>query len=52
MTVTFDKETVTLDLNEKSRTEITHLDRFGLFSPGVGGSKVKIYFDDLEYTVR
>jgi len=52
VTVTLDKEAVTLDLNEKLRADVTHLDRFGLFSPGVGGSKVKIYFDDLEYTVR
>ena len=45
VTVTLDQETVTLDLPEKLRVEDLQLDRFGLFAPGVGGSKVKIYFD-------
>ena len=52
VTVTLDQETVTLDLPEKLRAEDLQFDRFGLFAPGVGGSKVKIYFDDLEYTAR
>ena len=52
LTVTLDKETVTLDVPEKLRAENLQFDRFGLFSPGVGGSKVKIYFDDLEYTAK
>ena len=52
ITVTLDNETVSLDLTEKIRPMVSQLDRFGLFSPGVGGSKVKIYFDDLEYTTR
>lgn len=52
MTVTLDEETVTLDLKEKVKAEGAQLDRFGLFSSRVGGSKVKIYIDDLEYTAK
>ncbi|WP_042725537.1 hypothetical protein [Chthoniobacter flavus] len=52
VTVTLDAETVTLNLTEKLDTGSVQFDRFGLFSPGVGGSKVKIYFDDLEYTAK
>lgn len=33
-------------------TDGVQFDRFGLFSPGVGGSRVKIYFDDLDYTAK
>jgi hypothetical protein len=32
------------------KAEGARLDRFGLFSSRVGGSKVKIWLDDLEYT--
>ena len=52
VTVTLDKETVTLDLTEKTNTDGVQFDRFGLFAPGVGGSKVKIFFDDLDYTAK
>ncbi|HEY3899906.1 MAG TPA: hypothetical protein VGM54_14905 [Chthoniobacter sp.] len=51
VTVTFDEETAVLTLPDKF-TSAPQFDRFGLFSPGVGGSKVKIYFDDLEYTAH
>jgi hypothetical protein len=52
ITVKLDEETVMLEVPEKLRSGELQFDRFGLFSPGVGGSKVKIYFDDLEYTAR
>jgi hypothetical protein len=52
VTLTFDQDTATLALNPQLRAELNHLDRFGLFSPGIGGSKVKIYFADLEYTAK
>jgi hypothetical protein len=52
VTVTLDKETVTLNLTDRVHTDGVQFDRFGLFAPGVGGSKVKIFFDDLDYTAR
>ena len=52
ITVTLDAETVTLNLRDKVRGEGAQLDRFGMLSSHVGGSKVKIYLDDLEYTAR
>ncbi|MCX7886161.1 MAG: hypothetical protein N3B01_02740 [Verrucomicrobiae bacterium] len=50
VTVTLDKEVVTLNLRDKVRAQGAHLDRFGLFASHNGGSKVKIWFDDLTYT--
>jgi len=50
ITVALDQETVTLNLRDKLRTEGAQFDRFGLLSPGIGGSKVKIWLDDLQYT--
>ncbi|MBI5397116.1 MAG: hypothetical protein HZA91_17600 [Verrucomicrobia bacterium] len=50
ITVTLDNETATLNLRDKVRGEGAQLDRFGLLSPGIGGSKVKIWLDDLEYS--
>ena len=52
MTVKLDDETATLEVPENLRSGEMQLDRFGLFSPGIGGAKVKIYFDDLEYTAK
>ena len=47
--VRLDGETVTLDLKSRNHREV-RLDRFGVFTPRVGGSQVKIYFDDVTYT--
>jgi hypothetical protein len=52
MTVKLDDETATLEVPENLRSGEMQFDRFGLFSPGIGGAKVKIYFDDLEYTAK
>jgi hypothetical protein len=52
VTVKLDQETVTLSLSDKVHTDGVQFDRFGLFAPGVGGSKVKIFFDDLDYTAK
>ena len=52
ITMTLDKGIATLNLRDKFRAEGAQLDRFGLLSPGRGGSKVKIWFDDLEYTAN
>jgi hypothetical protein len=52
VTVTLDKETVTLNLRDKVRAQGAQLDRFGMFASHNGGSKVKIWFDDLTYTAQ
>ena len=45
-------ESVTLDLSRAARSEGAHFDHFGLFTSDIGGQLVRIYFDDLEYTVK
>lgn len=49
-TATLDKESATLEIRDKVRAEGARFDRFGILSPGIGGSKVKIWLDDLNYT--
>jgi hypothetical protein len=52
--VTLGDESFTYDLRKGDKAEGARLDRFGLLSsnnPG-GHAQVKIYFDDLQYTVR
>lgn len=51
MQVTLDKQSVRLPLKKGSKQDV-RLDRFGLFTPAVGGQIVKIYLDDLTYTSR
>jgi hypothetical protein len=47
--VHLDNESAVLNLHPRNRDD-GHFDRFGVFTPRVGGSQVKIYFDDLAYT--
>ena len=47
--VTLDKESATLQVRPPQRGKAA-FDRFGVLTPDVGGSQVKIYFDDLTYT--
>jgi hypothetical protein len=47
---TLGTESVTLPLRRGDKSIGGFLDRFGLFTSHIGGSYVKIYFDDLEYT--
>jgi hypothetical protein len=49
--VTLGNESVTLDLRAGLKAEGASFDRFGVFTSDIGGQMVKIYFDDLEYTV-
>ena len=49
--VTLGKESVQLDLKESHRAEGAVFDRFGVFTSTVGGQMVKVYFDDLTYSV-
>jgi hypothetical protein len=46
------KETMTLTLKKGLKAEGASFDRFGLFTPAIGGQIVRIYLDDLTYTVR
>lgn len=45
------EESVTLALKPRQKAEGASLDRFGLFTSTAGGQMVKIYLDDLRYTV-
>ncbi len=49
--VTLGNEAVTLDLRNGDKAADAILDRFGLFTSTAGGQMVRIYFDDLKYTV-
>jgi hypothetical protein len=50
ITVTLDKESVTLALKKGLKAQGASFDRFGLFTPSVGGQIVRLYLDDLTYT--
>jgi hypothetical protein len=47
--ITLDAESATLKIDPK-RAGKAEFDRFGVFTPKVGGSQVKLYLDDLTYT--
>lgn len=48
---TLGNESVTLPLKQGDKAKGATLDRFGLFTTHVGGSFVRIYFDELTYTI-
>jgi hypothetical protein len=50
VTVTLDKESVTLPLKKGVKAQGASFDRFGLFTSNIGGQIVRIYLDDLKYT--
>jgi hypothetical protein len=50
ITVTLDKESVTLALKKGIKAQGGSFDRFGLFTSNIGGQIVRIYLDDLKYT--
>ena len=50
VTVTLDKESVTLPLKKGIKAQGARFDRFGLFTSTIGGQIVRIYLDDLKYT--
>jgi hypothetical protein len=52
MRLTLGAETVMLALKPDQKNQGASLDRFGLFTSTTGGQMVKIYLDDLKYTVR
>jgi hypothetical protein len=49
--VTLGTESVTLELKQGQKAEGGRFDRFGLFTSTAGGQLVRIYLDDLKYTV-
>ena len=49
--LTLDKEAITLNLKPGQKAAGGRFDRFGLFSVYPGGSQVKVYLDDLTYTI-
>ena len=52
ITVTLDDKTETMNLSRGAKAEGATLNHFGLFSGHNGGSKVKIWMDDVEYSDR
>lgn len=50
ITVTLASKTVTLELKRGLKAEGAALDRFGFFTPSVGGQIVRLYVDDVSYT--
>jgi hypothetical protein len=50
VTVTLGQESMTLPLKHGMRAESGSFDRFGLFTPAIGGQVVRMYLDDLNYT--
>jgi hypothetical protein len=48
--VTLGKESVTLPLRKGLRARGARFDRFGLFTPAVGGQMIRLFVDDLKYT--
>jgi hypothetical protein len=52
MRVTLGTETVTLALKPNQKNQGASLDRFGFFTSPTGRQAVKIYLDDLKYTIR
>ena len=49
--VTLGTESVTLPLKKGLRAQGASFDRFGVFTPSVGGQIIRLYLDDLKYTV-
>ena len=52
ITVTFNNETISLNLKLGARADGVVFDRFGMLSFQWGGHFVDIYFDDISYTVQ
>jgi hypothetical protein len=52
VTVTLDRQAVTLDLGRGHRSAGARFDRFGLVTTWIDGNGQKVYFDDLTYTAR
>jgi hypothetical protein len=50
VTVTLDKESVTLPLKKGVKAQGAKFDRFGVFTSNIGGQIVRVYLDDLKYT--
>lgn len=50
ITITLDRESVTLPLKLGIKAQGASFDRFGLFTSNIGGQVVRIYLDDLKYT--
>jgi hypothetical protein len=52
LTVTFDGQSVPLDLAAGHRQSPARFDRFGIVTTWIDGNSQRIYFDDLTYTFR
>ena len=52
ITVTLDRQKITLPIDKDAKIHETVFDRFGIISPWVDGNSQSIYFDDLKYTFK
>jgi hypothetical protein len=52
LTVTFDDNSVPLDLAVGHRQAPARFDRFGIVTTWIDGNSQRVYFDDLTYTFR
>jgi hypothetical protein len=52
ITATLDDKSETVNLKRGVKSQGANLNHFGLFSGHTGGSKVKIWIDDVEFTAR
>ncbi|MBI2823745.1 MAG: hypothetical protein HYX69_03525 [Planctomycetia bacterium] len=52
MTVTLDRESVTIPVPKTHKTDGTRFDRFGIITTWIDGNSQTIYFDDATYTFR
>jgi hypothetical protein len=52
ITLTLDRQSVTLNLRESHQAAGAHFDRFGILTTWVDGNAQEIYFDDLTYTCK
>ena len=50
ITVSFDAQTCTLDLEPGAKSIGASFDRFGICTPWIDGNSVTVFFDDLQYT--
>ncbi len=50
--VTLGQDSVTFPLKKGIKAQGARFDRFGVFTPAIGGQVVRLYLDDLKYTAR
>jgi hypothetical protein len=52
ITVSLDRKSAALDLEEGAKAHMTRLDRFGIVTSWIDGNSQDVYWDDISYTTR